>query len=121
LRLAAGSAFDGEIEFRDQEDSESTARERAVTFRPRVTWYVTKALNVFARYEITSYTLPVDPGVKPLFFAEPGVAQRWALTPNLRFSKVISLLATYQGRSERAYSGERIVDHELTVETRAFF
>lgn len=121
LRLAAGSTFDGELELRDQEDSESGSRERAAIFRPRLTWYVSKALNVYARYEVTRYTLPVDAGVKPLFFSNPGVAQRWALTPNLRFSKVISLLATYQGRSERAYSGERIVDHELTMETRAYF
>lgn len=121
VRLAAGTTFDGEIEYRDQEDSESAARERAVTLRPRMVWYVSQPLNVFARYEVTRFTLPNDPGVKPLFFSNPGTAHRWALTPNFRFSKVISFLATYQGRAERTFTGQRIVDHELTVETRAFF
>lgn len=121
LRLGAGSTFDGEIEVRKQEDSESLAREQAVTLRPRLGWYISKSLNVFARYEVTRYDLASDPPVKPLFFSNPGTAHRWAVTPNLRFSKVISLLATYQGRSETTFTGQRIIDHELTVETRAFF
>lgn len=121
LRLPAGSTLDGEFEARDQEDFESTARERALVFRPRLVWHVSKALNVFARYEITRYTLPVDPGVMPLFFSTPGVAHRWSLNPNFRLSKVISLLGSYQGRAESTFSGNRIVDHEFTLETRAFF
>jgi hypothetical protein len=121
LRLSAGSTFDGEIEVRDQVDSESTAEERALTFRPRLVWHVSKALNVFARYEVTQYTLPVDPGVMPLFFSFPGTAHRWSLAPTFRLSKVISLLGTYQGRAEKTFSGSRIVDHEFTMETRAYF
>ena len=120
-RLPAGSTLDGEIEVRDQVDSESTAEERALTFRPRLVWHVSKALNVFARYEVTQYTLPVDPGVMPLFFSSPGTAHRWSLAPTFRLSKVISLLGTYQGRAEKTFSGNRIVDHEFTVETRAYF
>jgi len=121
LRLPAGSTLDGEFEVRDQEDSESTARERALVFRPRLVWHVSKTLNVFARYEITQYTLPVDPGVMPLFFSSPGVAHRWSVNPTFRLSKVISLLGLYQGRAENSFSGSRIVDHEFTLETRAFF
>ena len=121
LRLPGGSSLDGEMEFLDQEDFESTAKERALTLRPRFVWHVSKALNVFGRYEVIHFTLPNDPEVKPLFFSDPGTAHRWAVTPNLRLSKVISLLGTYQGRAEKTFSGKRIVDHELTVETRAFF
>jgi 3',5'-cyclic AMP phosphodiesterase CpdA len=121
VRLPGGSTLDGEMEFRDQEDFESTAKERALTLRPRFVWHISNAFNVFGRYEITRFTLPIDPEVKPLFFSDPGTAHRWAFTPNLRVSKVISLLATYQGRAEKTFSGKRIVDHELTVETRAFF
>jgi hypothetical protein len=121
LRLPAGSTLDGEFEMRDQEDFESTARERALVFRPRLVWHVSKSLNVFARYEVTRYTLPVDPGVMPIFFSSPGIAHRWSINPNFRLSKVISLLGTYQGRAETTFSGNRIVDHEFTLETRAFF
>jgi hypothetical protein len=121
LRLPAGSTLDGELEVRDQEDFESTARQRAIVFRPRLVWHVSKTLNVFARYEVTRYTLPVDPGVIPLFFSTPGVAHRWSINPNFRLSKVISLLGSYQGRAESTFSGNRIVDHEFTLETRAFF
>jgi len=121
LRLPGGSTLDGELETLDQKDFESTAEERALTLRLRFVWHASKALNVFGRYEVTRFTLPNDPEVKPLFFSDPGTAHRWSLTPNLRISKVISLLGTYQGRAETTFSGQRIVDHELTVETRAFF
>ncbi len=121
LRFSAGSTLDGEIEYRQQEDSESGAREVAITFRPRFVWRLTKSLNLFGRYEVTQFTLSDETGIKPFYFANPGTTHRWALTPNLRLSKVISLLGTYQGRSEETFSGSRIVDHELTVETRAYF
>ncbi len=121
LRFSAGSTLDGEIEYREQEDSESGASELSITFRPRFVWRLTKSLSVFGRYEVTQFTLRDDPGIKPFFFSNPGTTHRWALTPNLRLSKVISLLGTYQGRSEKGFSGARIVDHELTVETRAYF
>ena len=121
LRLPGGSTLDGELEAVDQRDFESAAKERALTLRQRFVWHVSKVLNVFGRYEATHFTLPNDPEVKPLFFSSAGTAQKWVLTPNLRLSKVISLLGTYQGRAEKTFSGQRIVDHELTVETRAFF
>jgi hypothetical protein len=121
LRLPAGSTFEGEVELSDQEDAETTARQRAITIRPRVVWHLSKSLNVFARYEATRFSLPVDPGVKPIFYSEPGTTQRWSLTPTFRLSNVITLLGTYQGRSEKTFSGNTVVEHELTVETRAYF
>jgi hypothetical protein len=121
LRLPAGSTFEGELELADQEDAESTARQRAITLRPRIVWHASKSLNVFGRYEVTRFSLPVDPGVMPIFFSQPGTTQRWSLTPNFRLSNVISLLGTYQGRSEKTFSGDRVVEHEFTVETRAYF
>jgi hypothetical protein len=121
VRLPAGSTFDGELELADQEDAESTARQRAIAIRPRVVWHAAKSLNIFARYEVTRFSLPVDPGVRPIFFSVPGTTHRWSASPNFRLSNVISLLGTYQGRSEKTFSGNRVVEHELTIETRAFF
>jgi hypothetical protein len=121
LRFGGGSSFDGEFEARERKDLESTAEELALSFKPRFVWRLTKSLNVFATYEVTRFSNPVETFVKPVFFSNPGLTHRWGLTPNLRLSKIISLLANYQGRSEETFSGKRIVDHEFTMETRAYF
>jgi hypothetical protein len=39
----------------------------------------------------------------------------------VRLSKYISIVAGYNGRRETIFTGKQITDHELKVETRAFF
>jgi hypothetical protein len=34
---------------------------------------------------------------------------------------MITVVAAYQGRSEKTFSGARVTEHELRLETRAFF
>jgi hypothetical protein len=121
LRFSGGNSFDGEFEARHRRDIESSAEELALSFKPRFVWRPVKSLSVFVTYELTRFSSPVATGTKPVFFSNPGVTHRWGVTPNLRLSKIISFLANYQGRSEETFSGKRIVDHELTLETRAYF
>ncbi|UCG50618.1 MAG: hypothetical protein JSW58_10445 [Candidatus Latescibacterota bacterium] len=121
LRFSAGSSLDGEVELRQQKDRESKAEEIALAFKPRLVWRLSKAVNLFATYEITRFSTPVEADVKPFFYSNPGTTHRWGLTPNLRLSRIISVLATYKGRSEETFLGKRILDHEFTLETRAFF
>ncbi|UCH85346.1 MAG: hypothetical protein JSW50_06565 [Candidatus Latescibacterota bacterium] len=121
LRFGSGNSLDGEFEVRKRRDAESTAEELALSFKPRAVWRPIKSLNVFVTYEVTRFSTDVVTVSKPVFFSNPGMTHRWGLTPNLRLSKIISLLGNYQGRSEETFSGKRIVDHEFTMETRAYF
>ncbi|MEE9269324.1 MAG: hypothetical protein V3V49_03600 [Candidatus Krumholzibacteria bacterium] len=121
LRLSGGSTVDGVLEFQRQEDGESGAEETALSLRPRFVWRVSKAFNVFGRYEVTRFSGEEPQGIKPLFFSNEGTTHRWSLTPNLKLSKAITMLATYEGRSEKTFSGNRITENEFRIETRAFF
>ena len=121
LRLSGGSTVDGVLEFQRQEDGESGAEETALSLRPRFVWRVSKAFNVFGRYEATRFSGEEPQGIKPLFFSNEGTTHRWSLTPNLKLSKAITMLATYEGRSEKTFSGNRITENEFRIETRAFF
>jgi hypothetical protein len=121
LRFSAGSSIDGHLEFRRRKDDESAADERSVSLKPRFVWRVTKAVNVFGRYELTRFSDGEPVLVRPFFFSAPGTTHRWSLTPNIKISKLISVLSTYEGRSEDTFSGDRITEHAFRIETRAFF
>lgn len=121
LRFPGGSTTDGVLEFRRQVDGESGAEETALSFRPRFVWRLSRALNLFGRYEVTRFSSREPQGVRPLFFSNGGTTHRWSLTPNLKLSKAITMLATYEGRSEETFSGKRVTENEFRIETRAFF
>ncbi len=121
LRLSPGSTLDGQIEYSRREDDESLAEERTVSFRPRFVWRLRKSLNLFGRYELVRFLGDEHIGAKPFFFSRTGSSHRWSSTLNIKWTKVISFLTTYQGRSEDTFSGRRIVEHDFKVETRAFF
>ena len=84
-------------------------------------WRLTRSINVFGGYEIRRFYESEDITVKPFFFSGSGDSQRWSLTPNLKVSRIISVLGTYEGRSERTFSNRQIVEHNFRIETRAFF
>ncbi len=121
LRLPGGSTVDGVLELRRQEDSESDAKETALSLRPRFVWRLSRAFNVFGRYEVTRFSSDEPKGIRPLFFSNGGTTHRWSLTPNLKLSKAIIMLATYEGRSEETFNGKRVTENEFRIETRAFF
>ena len=78
-------------------------------------------MNVFGSYELIQTTDTANSGVKPSIFANEGTAHRWNLAPNFRLNRVISIVATYQGRDETTFAGTRVRENELRLETRAFF
>lgn len=121
MRFSAGSSLDGQLEYRIRDDAESSAEERSIAFRPRLVWRLNKFTNVFARYEVTSFSDGGTLLVRPFFFSAPGTTHRWSLTPNVRISKYISVVAAYEGRSEDTFSGSRVTEHDFRIETRAFF
>ena len=121
LRLSAGSTVDGQVEYSWRDDGESLANERSLSFRPRFVWRLRKSLNLFGRYELVRFLGDEWVGVRPFFFANSGTSHRWSSTLNVKWTKIISFLMTYQGRSEDTFSGRRIVEHDFKVETRAFF
>ena len=121
LRFSAGSSIDGDVEVRRQGDEVSEAEQVVLFFRPRAVWRLTNALNVFGRYEYSNVVGSNETLVQPFFFATVGSAQRWSLTPNLRISKLISINATYEGRSEQTFTGAKVTDHVFRIETRALF
>lgn len=121
LRFSAGTTLDGDIEYKLQDDAESDARERSIGIRPRFVWRLSKLLNVFGRYEMIHFLDEEETLVKPTFFSNRGTTHRWGLTPNLRLNKWISFLATYEGRNEDTFLGNRITEHDFRIETRAFF
>lgn len=121
LRLSPGSSLDGQVIYSWRTDAESLAEERTVSFRPRFVWRLRKSLNLFGRYELVHPLGDELTGVHPFFFSTQGSAHRWSTTLNIKWTKIISFLTTYQGRSEETYSGKRVVEHDFKVETRAFF
>jgi hypothetical protein len=84
-------------------------------------WRLADQVNLFGTYEITQVNDVSETLVKPIVFARDGTAQRWSITPNIRISKVIGIFATYSGRNERVFTGQRVVEHEFRLETRAYF
>jgi hypothetical protein len=80
-----------------------------------------KSLNLFGRYELVRFLGDEHIGVRPFFFSYKGSSHRWSSTLNIKWTKIISFLTTYQGRSEETFSGRRIVEHDFKIETRAFF
>ena len=113
--------MDGLLEIRRQVDDQSGAEETALSLRPRFVWRLSKVFNVFGRYEVVRFSEQEPQGIKPLFFSNEGTTHRWSLTPNLKLSKSITTLATYEGRSEETFSGKRVTENEFRIETRAFF
>ena len=87
----------------------------------RFVWRLGEQLNVFGSYELTQVWNRTDTDVKPVFFASEGTASRWTLTPTIRVTRSITIVAAYQGRSETTFTGARVNEHELRLETRAFF
>ncbi len=121
VRLTSGSSVDMEAALTSQRDNVSDASQTVLTIEPRVTWQLATNVSVFGSYELRQTFESEDVVVRPLFFEREGTAHRWSLTPNLRLAKSVSLLATYTGRRETTFSGARITDQELRLETRAFF
>jgi hypothetical protein len=119
--LPGGSSIDVDVKYTGRVDRMMNAEQTILTLRPKTTWRLTRMVSVFASYDITR-AWDVNVGeVRPVVFTSQGDSHRWNLTPTLRLSRYISLVAAYNGRKETVFSGRRITDHELKVETRAFF
>jgi hypothetical protein len=121
LKLSAGGTLDGQVEYSWRDDRDSRAGERAVSFKPRFMWRLTRSMNVFGRYEVIHVIGGDEVALRPFLFLSPGSSHRWSSTVNLKWTKIISFLTTYQGRSEQTFSGRRIVEHDFKIETRALF
>jgi hypothetical protein len=121
LRFSAGSTADIDVEAGTEKDSQSQAEQSEISIKPRFTWRIAKSINLFARYEVTRYSEKEGISVKPIFFSSAGNTHRWSLSPNVRLAQKITLVATYQGRSEKTFTGKQIVDHDFKIETRAYF
>jgi len=121
LRFSAGSTLDGTLQAGRKRDAESGAEELSASFASKFVWRLTRNMNVFGGYDVTVFTVQDETGIRPIFFASDGTRHRWTLTPNLRISKMISILGSYEGRSERTFTGKRILDHNFRLETRAIF
>ena len=119
--LAPGANLDVDVRAAQLTDAESGAKQTSIKVTPRLVWRVADQVNVFGTYELSDVTDQADAGTKPIVYAREGTAQRWSVTPNLRISKVIGIFATYSGRNERVFTGERVVEHEFRLETRAYF
>lgn len=121
LRFSAGSNADLDFQYTTREDGRSGARQVEASLKPRFVWKIGDKVNVFGSYEFARVWDRGETVVRPLSFANEGDAHRWSLTPNLRVTRMITIVAAYQGRSEKTFTGERVVEHELRFETRAFF
>jgi hypothetical protein len=119
--LPGGSSFDLDLKYTSRADRQLGAEQTLLTLRPKTTWRVTRMISVFASYDVTRVWDVSIEGARPLVFAREGDSHRWNVTPTIRLAKHISLVAAYNGRRETVFSGNRITDHELKVETRAFF
>jgi hypothetical protein len=119
--LPGGSSLDLDLKYTDRADRKLGAEQTLLTLRPRTTWRLSGAISVFASYDITRAWDASADEIRPVVFARRGDAHRWNVTPTIRLAKHISLVAAYNGRRETVYSGRRITDHELKIETRAFF
>jgi hypothetical protein len=104
------------------QDDLSGAGQRTIKFQPRLVWRVADQINVFGTYELAEVKDDANsPLIKPLVFAREGRSHHWSLTPNFRISKMISIYATYSGRNEEVFSGQRVTEHDFRLETRAYF
>jgi hypothetical protein len=121
VRFSAGSTIDGLFELSTRKDAISHFEERVASVKPRFVLRLLKTTSLFGTYEFARTLETPGTGVRPIFFSGEGNAQRWSLTGNASLSKVISLVTTYFGRSEKSFTGARIVEHNLKVETRAYF
>jgi hypothetical protein len=121
FRLQGGSSIDIDFKLTKQKDDVSSAEQTLLTVRPKATWRIGRAVSVFGSYDLTRTWDQGESAVKPVVFTHAGDAHRWNLTPTIRLSKYISLVAAYNGRREKVFSGNEITDHELKLETRAFF
>jgi hypothetical protein len=121
LRLPGGSSADVDLKMTDQDDAVSEASQILLTLRPKLTWRITRMISVFASYDVTRVWNQNETGARPVVFSNEGDSHRWNVTPTVRLSRYISLVAGYNGRRETLFSGRRITDHELKIETRAFF
>ena len=121
IRFSAGSSADLDASFTAQEDDVSGARQNLLKLQPRFVWRIGQALNVFGSYELTRVWDRDELAVRPVIFQREGDAHRWTLTPNIRVTSMITIVAAYTGRSETTFSGSRVNEHELRLETRAFF
>jgi hypothetical protein len=119
--VAPGATVDVDVTAENAKDSQSGAEQRTIKFSPRIVWRVAEKINVFGSYELANVTNRGEAAVQPLVFAREGASQRWSITPNLKVSRVISVFATYSGRSERVFSGRLVTEHEFRLETRAYF
>lgn len=121
FRLSGGSSMDADVSLTDQSDRISESSQSILAFSPRLVWRVAEKINVFASYELSQVWNADGVTVVPVIFLAEGTGHRWSAAPNLRISRVISVIATYQGRRETTFSGARITEHELRLETRAYF
>jgi hypothetical protein len=119
--LPGGSSVDLDVKYTVRSDADVGAGQSLVTVRPKTTWRVSKMISVFASYDLTRVWDTSVGQTTPIVFAREGDSHRWNLTPTIRLAKHISLVASYNGRRETVFSGKRITDHELKMETRAFF
>ncbi|MFH1755249.1 MAG: hypothetical protein ABIA59_06055 [Candidatus Latescibacterota bacterium] len=121
VRFTAGSTVDIDLEASTEKDAQSQAEQRAISLKPRFTWRIAQSISLFGRYEVTRFSEKSGIAVKPAFFSSAGDTHRWSVAPNVRLAQRITLLATYQGRSEKTFTGKQIVDHDFKIETRAYF
>lgn len=121
LRFSAGSSVDIDLKLVSQEDNLSGAAQTLLTFRPRSVWRLSRMISVFGSYDLTRTWDRTETTAKPLFFSSEGNAHRWNVAPNVRVSKYITIVAAYQGRNETTFVGDRVTEHELRLETRAYF
>ncbi|HXV12708.1 MAG TPA: hypothetical protein VEC56_00750, partial [Candidatus Krumholzibacteria bacterium] len=119
--LAPGANLDVDVRAATLSDAESGAEQRSLKVTPRLVWRIADQLNLFGTYELAQVTDQNQTGVRPLVFARDGTSQRWSITPNIRISNIIGIFATYSGRNERVFTGQRVVEHEFRLETRAYF
>lgn len=119
--LAPGANLDVDVRGATLDDEESGAQQRTLKVTPRIVWRIADQLNLFGTYELAEVKDESDVLIKPIVYAREGTSQRWSITPNLRISKVIGIFATYSGRNERVFTGQRVVEHEFRLETRAYF
>jgi hypothetical protein len=121
LRSGGGSSADIDLKLTEQDDAVSSAQQVLLTLRPKLTWRITRIISVFGSYDVTRVWNRNDTATRPIVFSREGDSHRWNITPTVRLSRYISLVAGYNGRRETVFSGNRITDHELKIETRAFF
>ena len=119
--LYPGATLDIDLKGSTSQDDESGAEQRSLKLQPRLVWRLAEQVNVFATYELARVTALNEVPVQPIVFSRPGTSHTWSATANLRISKIISVYATYSGRNETVFSGNRVTEHEFRLETRAYF